>query len=196
MNTLLKTPITNEAITALRAGDEFFLTGTLITGRDEVHAEWIKGFRPPVDLRGMALFHAGPIIRETSDGCQLVVAGPTTSMRMERFEAQFIKDSGIKLIIGKGGMGESTANACRTHKAVHALYTGGCAVLASRQIKSVDGVYLKELGMAEAMWILSVEAFGPLIVDIDASGGDLFSTQREAFKKSAAEQKSQFDFII
>lgn len=196
MKKILHTPISDDAIMSLSSGDEFYITGTLVTGRDEVHAEWIKGFRPPMDLSGMALFHAGPIIRETVEGCELVVAGPTTSMRMERFEAQFIAESGIKLVIGKGGMGDATAIACREHKAVHALYPGGCAVLASRQIKGVEGVFLKELGMAEAMWILHVEEFGPLIVNIDAKGGNLFAARRADINTRTAAQKTGFRFDI
>ena len=76
----------------------------------------------PVDLKGGTIFHAGPIVRQKEDGgYEMVSIGPTTSMRMEKFEKAFIKQTGVKLIVGKGGMGPETQEGCVENKAVHAI---------------------------------------------------------------------------
>ena len=200
--TTLKTinlPVEYEDIRGLRAGDIICLSGTLVTGRDEVHHRVIEeGIAPPVDLKGMAIYHAGPIVKETGDGissyqsqvpnlnsplptphspfssCELVSIGPTSSIRMEKWAAQFIKRTGVKIMIGKGGMGEKTREACKEYGALHCVYPGGCAVLGASQIEKIDGVFWNDLGMAECLWVMTAHRFGPLIVSIDAQGNNLF----------------------
>ena len=104
---ILSTPIRDEDLEGLNVGDVVYLTGHLVTCRDVAHRRLIEqGRELPVDLRGGAIFHAGPIVREKDDGhFEMVSIGPTTSMRMEKFERQFINRTGVKLIVGKGGMG-------------------------------------------------------------------------------------------
>jgi L(+)-tartrate dehydratase beta subunit len=96
-------------------------------------------------------------------------------MRMEEWAADFIKKTGGKIMIGKGGMGAKTAAACRAHGAIHCVYPGGCAVLGASQIETIDGVYWPELGMPECIWVMQARAFGPLIVSIDTQGRNLFA---------------------
>ena len=188
MNTkTLTTPIKDEDIDALSIGDVIYLNGYLVTSRDDVHHRLIKLHKPlPYDLAGKAIFHAGPIMKERQDEkgkYDVISIGPTTSMRMERFEMEFIAETGVKLIIGKGGMGDKTAQGCREYKAIHAVFPGGCAVLAANQVEEVEGVEWPDLGMPEAMWIMRVKNFGPLIVSIDTKGNNLFENNRIIFNE-------------
>ena len=105
---ILTTPIKAEDLADLKIGDVVYLTGTLITARDCAHTRVVKlGREFPFDLKEGAIFHGGPIMTkdETSpSGWRVVAIGPTTSMRMELFEKEFIEKTGVRLIIGKGGM--------------------------------------------------------------------------------------------
>jgi L(+)-tartrate dehydratase beta subunit len=175
MKKIFTTPVADEAIAELRAGDIFYLSGTLATGRDDVHRRVVhEGMQCPFDFRGLAIFHAGPIIRE-GEQYELISVGPTSSIRMEEWAADFIACTGVKIMIGKGGMGSKTAAACREHKALHCVYPGGCAVLGASQTEKVTGVYWRELGMPECLWVMQVREFGPLMVSIDAQGNNLFA---------------------
>jgi len=124
----------------------------------------------------MALFHCGPVARKTGTGWHIVAAGPTTSMRMEPYEKHFLDAFGIKIVIGKGGMGARTQAALKQHGAVYAHYTGGAGALAAKAIEEVKDVFwLEELGMAEAVWLLEVRRFGPLYVTMDSVDGNLYT---------------------
>lgn len=111
----------------------------------------------------------------------MVSIGPTTSMRMEKFEKAFIKETGVKLVIGKGGMGPETAEGCAEYKAVHAVFPGGCAVLAATKVEEIEGAEWQDLGMPETMWINRVKEFGPLIISIDTKGNNLFEENKKRF---------------
>ena len=188
MNKHLTLPIRQEDIQALHVGDVVYLTGTIATGRDDVHRRVVaEGMASPFDLRDGVIFHAGPIVRESPEGSELISVGPTSSIRMEPFEAQFIQKTGVRLIIGKGGMGPATAEACQKYKAVHCVAMGGCAVSAASQVERIEACHWRELGMPECMWILRVRDFGPLVVSIDSHGGDLFAaTRAEAARRREA----------
>jgi tartrate/fumarate subfamily iron-sulfur-dependent hydro-lyase beta chain len=174
----LKTPIPEAEIRKLRAGDVIYVTGTVITARDEAHGKALelheKGERLPVDFKGVGVFHCGPIMRRKGKGWEVVAAGPTTSTRMEIFEDKFIETFHPAVIIGKGGMGDRTSKACQKHGCVYASFTGGAALLGARGIKNVRDVHwLEELGMPECLWSYDTQDFGPLIVTIDTHGGNL-----------------------
>ncbi|MBM3291736.1 fumarate hydratase [Candidatus Bathyarchaeota archaeon] len=176
----LKTPITEPEINELKIGDVFYITGIIITARDEAHKKAIelyeKGQRLPIDFKGLGVFHCGPIMKKTKTEWITVAAGPTTSDRMELFQDQFIEYFRPSVIIGKGGMGERTVNACQKFGCVYGAFTGGAALLAAQRIKKVKSVYwLEELGMPECLWVYEVEKFGPLIVTIDSHGSNLTS---------------------
>ena len=180
----LKTPIRNEDVECLNIGDIVFLDGHLITCRDMGHRRLIDlGMDLPVELDGLAILHAGPIVSKTDDGWNMVSIGPTTSMRMEVHEKEFIKRTGVKLVIGKGGMGPETVEACDAHKAVHAVFPGGCAVLAASEVEEIERVEWLDLGMPEALWVSRVKNFGPLIISIDTKGNNLFEKNKETFNK-------------
>jgi L(+)-tartrate dehydratase beta subunit len=105
---------------------------------------------------------------------------------MEKWAAAFIEKTGIKMMIGKGGMGEGTVEGCRKYAAVHCIYPGGCAVLGAGQIEKIENVFWSELGMAECIWVIKAREFGPLIVSIDAHGNSLFA-ENAAYYESRKE---------
>jgi L(+)-tartrate dehydratase beta subunit len=173
---ILRTPLRDDDIAGLKIGDIVYLSGALVTGRDEVHRRVVReGMQCPVEFKDIAIFHAGPIVRENPPAYELVSVGPTSSIRMEEYAAEFIAQTGVKMMIGKGGMGDKTAAACREHKAVHCVYPGGCAVLGAGQIVKIENVFWRELGMPECLWVMQAREFGPLIVSIDAGGNNLFA---------------------
>ena len=188
---IITTPITDEDITGLRIGDTFYLSGELMTGRDDVHERVVEeGMAFPVDLNAKALFHAGPIIKTKENGSyEIISIGPTTSMRMERFESAFIEKTGVKIIIGKGGMGADTAAACRMHKAICSAAPAGCSLVCAKCVEEVEGASWTELGMPEAVWHLKVKEFGPLIVTIDSEGRNYFEELKSDYKLRSEEQK-------
>jgi L(+)-tartrate dehydratase beta subunit len=198
---ILTTPIKDEDLADLNVGDVVYLTGHIVTCRDVAHRRLIELKRElPVDIRGGAIFHAGPIVRRKGDGkFEMVSIGPTTSMRMEKFEKEFIKETGVKLIVGKGGMGPETEAGCKEFKAVHAIFPGGCAVLAATQVEEIENAEWQDLGMPETLWVNRVKEFGPLIISIDTKGNNLIEQNKARFnaKKGAIVDRisSQVRFI-
>lgn len=190
----LSLPVGEEEILKIEAGDIIYIDGTVVTARDEAHKKALemheRGEELPVDFSKVAVFHCGPIVKKRDGEWEIVAAGPTTSSRMEIFEYDFIKAFGTRIIVGKGGMGEKTARACREFKAIYTAFTGGAAVLASNAIKRVKDVFwLDELGMPECLWVLEVENFGPLTVTIDAHGRNLTEEIKEKARKIAGNIK-------
>ena len=184
MKKILKTPIQNEDIEQLKTGDIVFLDGYLVTCRDMAHRRLIDlNMELPVELNGIAILHAGPIVAKDGEGWKMVSIGPTTSMRMEVHEKEFIRETGVKLIIGKGGMGPNTVEGCAAHKAVHAVFPGGCAVLAASRVEEIERVEWLDLGMPEALWVLRVKDFGPLIISIDTKGNNLFDQNKAVYNE-------------
>jgi fumarate hydratase subunit beta len=170
-------------VRSLSCGDLVTLSGTVHTGRDEMHLRALEYHREgrelPVDLKGGALFHCGPIMVKEEDW-RLIAAGPTTSARMNSMEPEFIEAFRPSVIIGKGGMSLPTAEAMRDHGCVYLAMTGGAAALAARSITEVKGVEWLDLGMPEALWSLEVVDLGPLTVAIDASGTSLYDHVMES----------------
>lgn len=181
----LQTPLTEAEVRKLRAGDLVYLSGKIFTARDQAHRRALelrkRGQSLPLEVEGLAVYHCGPLARRVEGRWELVAAGPTTSTRMNPLEPEFIKEFKVRAVIGKGGMNEATAQAMRKHGCVYLAFTGGCAVLAVRGIKHVSEVHWLDLGMPEALWVLEVKEFGPLVVGIDAHGRSLFhEVQKQA----------------
>lgn len=179
----LALPIDEEAARALRVGDTVYVSGTLFTARDVAHRRLLdavsRGETLPFDAAGSAVYHCGPVARATSSGWQVVSAGPTTSLRMEPFEARFLEAFRPRLVIGKGGMGDQTAAALGRLGAAYLHFPGGAGALAARRVTRVHAVcYLEEWGMPEAVWLLDVDRFGPLLVTMDSVGHDLHRDRR------------------
>ena len=182
---ILTTPIKAEDLQDINVGDIIYLNGYLVTCRDVAHRRLIEEKRPlPVDIDGGAILHAGPIIRSLGDDkYEMISVGPTTSMRMEKIEKEFIKQTGVKLILGKGGMGNGTMEGCRDYKALHCVFPAGCAVLAAECVEEIVDAQWKDLGMPETLWVCKVKEFGPLIVSIDTHGRNIFEENKVEFNK-------------
>lgn len=178
----LNAPLSENVVRSLNAGDMVRLSGRVITARDAAH-KWIVEENPPneisVKLRDGIIFHCGPIVKGEVGSYTIVAAGPTTSMRHEPYEWRLIQDYGIKAIIGKGGMGRKTIDACMQFGCVYFQAIGGAASLIAKSITKVHGVHkLEEFGMPEAMWELEIRDF-PLVVAIDTHEGNIYSRIKE-----------------
>ena len=184
---VLITPISAEDLADIKIGDIVWLDGDLMTCRDVAHRRLVEyGRELPYDIKDKAIFHAGPIVRKiegTEDDYEMVSVGPTTSMRMEKFEYEFTKLTGVRVIVGKGGMASQTQTACRQFGAIHCVFPAGCAVIAAMEVEYVAGHFWEELGMPETLWWCKVKEFGPLIVSIDISGRNLFEENKIAFEQ-------------
>ncbi len=167
----LQTPLTEADVRSLAAGDMVLLSGTVFTGRDEVHKFLYKGGDLPV-LQGGVIYHCGPVVLEEPDGYRVMAAGPTTSIREEPYQAEVVRRFGVKAVIGKGGMGAKTLAACQEHGCVYLHAIGGAAQIYARCVEGVDAVYLKQFGSPEAVWQLRVKDF-PAVVTMDAHGRSL-----------------------
>ena len=183
----LKTPISKTTIGSLKVGDEVSITGVLFTGRDAVHKYLHEGGKLPagVSLDGGILYHCGPVVIKDEQGrWKCVAAGPTTSIREEPYQWQVIRDLGLRGVIGKGGMGEKTLEACKQYGCVYLHAIGGAAQVLAQCIQRVPNVYLMEkFGAPEAIWEFDVVSF-PAVVTMDAHGNSL---HKEVFAASQAE---------
>jgi fumarate hydratase class I len=167
----IATPLEEKTIRSLKVGDVVLVSGRMFTGRDAVHAHLMK-HDPPVDLRGAALYHCGPVVQKVGDGWRVTAAGPTTSIREEPYQADVLRRYGVRAVIGKGGMGAKTLAALQETGAVYLNAVGGAAQFYARTIEAVEGVSLLEFGTPEALWHLRVKDF-PAIVTMDAHGNSL-----------------------
>ena len=192
---VLTTPVKAEDLEEIRAGDVVYLTGTLVTCRDVAHRRLIeKGRQLPVDVNEKAIIHAGPIVRpvgNSEERFEMVSIGPTTSMRMEKFEKEFIRQTGVRVIVGKGGMGDGTVEGCQEFKAIHCVCPAGCAVVAAACVEEMEDAHWKELGMPETLWKCRVKEFGPLIVSIDTYGNNLFEQNKKIFNERKNRETEQ-----
>lgn len=183
----LTTPISDGKIRSLKVGDEVAITGTLFTGRDSVHKYLHEGGKlpPGVNLKDGILYHCGPVvIKDEQENWKCVAAGPTTSIREEPYQWQVIRDFALRGVIGKGGMGDKTLQACKEHGCVYFHAIGGAAQVLAQCIKRVRNVHMMEqFGAPEAIWEFEVEDF-PAVVTMDSHGGSL---HREIFAASQAE---------
>ena len=198
---VLITPVSTEDLKDIKVGDIVYLDGSMTTCRDVAHRRLVEeGRELPVDVRNNAIFHAGPIIRPLeNDKFEMVSVGPTTSMRMEKFEYEFVKETGVKVIIGKGGMKENTERACKEFGAIHCVFPAGNAVVAATEVEEIVRAEWRDLGMPETLWNCRVKEFGPLIVSIDTEGNNMFEKNKVTFneRKDAVYEKisKQVGFI-
>ncbi|NDD62719.1 MAG: fumarate hydratase [Acidobacteria bacterium] len=167
---VLRAPLTEEQVRGLSVGDVVLVSGEIYTGRDAVHAHLMKN-DPPVDLTGSILYHCGPVVLK-DDKYRIKAAGPTTSIREEPYQGEIIKRYGVRVVIGKGGMGAKTLAAMKEFGAVYLNGIGGAAQYYAKCIDEVLGVHLLDFGIPEAMWHLRVTDF-PAIVTMDAHGNSL-----------------------
>ncbi|MDD4873153.1 MAG: FumA C-terminus/TtdB family hydratase beta subunit [Kiritimatiellae bacterium] len=180
----LEYPFTLAKIRDLNVGQRVTISGRLFTGRDRFHKYLFDGGKCPVDLKDGAIYHAGPVAIRREGVWVIRVAGPTTSMREEPYMSRIIEQHRVRVIIGKGGMGEMTRKACVKYGCVYLQAIGGAAGLLAESIKEVHGVHLlAEFGAAEALWDLTVKGFSA-VVTIDASGKSLHRRIERSSKKA------------
>jgi fumarate hydratase class I len=188
----LNTPISEADVRKLKAGDVVLINGTVFTGRDEVHKYLFKGGQLDAIKNGV-IYHCGPVVLETpplekggQGGYRVVAAGPTTSIREEPYQADVIAKFGVKAVIGKGGMGAKTSQACKEHGCVYLHAIGGAAQIYAACVQDVPRVYLKEkFGSPEAVWEMVVKDF-PAVVTMDAHGRSLHAEVADVSKQQLA----------
>jgi fumarate hydratase class I len=172
----LELPTDERTIRSLHVGDEVSIHGVIVTARDAAHKLMVEREPPELEelLAGRLIYHCGPVVRETSPGDWSVVsAGPTTSIREEPYQGKVLARYGVRGVIGKGGMGPQTLEACRSLGAVYLHAVGGAAVFLASSIRRVVEVrMLEELGVPEAFWVLEVDGF-PAVVTMDSHGRSL-----------------------
>lgn len=181
-------PTDEKTIRELKVGDEVLLSGTIVTARDAAHKYMVN--RKPADLKPLlknsVIYHCGPIVKKTGNTWHMVCAGPTTSIREEPYEADIIRIYKVRGIIGKGGMGPKTLEACRKYGAVYLHATGGCAAELAATMTEVLEVRKLEFGTPEAFWVIDVKDF-PCTVTMDSHGNSLHdvveSESRKALQK-------------
>ena len=181
-STNLSPPLSPRDVKKLRVGELVKINGQIVTARDRAYVRALEllraGKRLPLDLRGAVIYHCGPIVRKTPRSWQILSAGPTTSARLDRMQAEFARRTGVRALIGKGGIGEEVAAELARLSCVYLAFTGGAAVLAAQAIEKVEKVLWQDLGAAEALWVLQVRDFGPLVVAIDTKGNNLYLHQK------------------
>jgi L(+)-tartrate dehydratase beta subunit len=176
---VLDMPITDAQVRALKVGDTVTLEKTLFGIRDAtLIAMFDRGRSTRFDLKGHAVIHTAPNVRKVdprpanSSGYEPLCIGTTTSMRMERFTRQLMEREGVKIIIGKGGMGQATLDAFRDLGGAYLAVVGGAAALQTTWIEAIEDVDFEELN-PECLWKFRIKGFGPLLVTMDSHGGSL-----------------------
>ncbi|MEA1904319.1 MAG: FumA C-terminus/TtdB family hydratase beta subunit [Candidatus Hadarchaeota archaeon] len=176
--TTLKPPLSEREVKKLRAGEFVKLTGKIVTARDRAYARMLKLLRSrkrlPVDLRDGVIYHCGPLVKRTPKGWKVISAGPTTSARLDEIQAEFVRRTGVRALVGKGGISEKVARKIGGLGCVYLAFPGGAGALAAQAIRSVERVLWRDLGPAEALWTLQVRDFGPLTVAVDTHGRSLY----------------------
>ena len=175
---------TPEALAELSIGDIVYLDGTVYTAREGIYKRVLEdGIAMPLDLpaKSAANFHCSPAATQHDDGSfDLGAVTATASFRFSKWIGPWLAASGAKLIIGKGGMSsQDYRDHFVPHGAIYLTTVGyGTGALLGRGVKQVRDLHWKEeLGLAQAMWVLDVEKFGPFIVESDLEGNSLFERE-------------------
>ena len=169
----ISTPLTDDVVKTLKAGDNVLISGVIYTARDAAHKRLValieKGEELPMDIRGQVIYYVGPC--PAKPGIAIGSAGPTTSGRMDPY-APILMENGLKGMIGKGRRSDSVRSAMVKWNAVYFAAIGGAGALLSKCVKAAELVAYEDLG-PEAIRRLTVEDF-PVVVVNDAHGNDLY----------------------
>ncbi|MBI4301001.1 MAG: Fe-S-containing hydro-lyase [Chloroflexi bacterium] len=186
MRTPLKitTPLTNEVVTSLQAGDQVTITGVIYTARDAAHKRMVEALERveelPFDIRGQIIYYVGP--SPAQPGQVIGSAGPTTSGRMDVYTPLLLAQ-GLRGMIGKGQRSSAVKEALKEYKAVYLAAIGGAGALIAKAIKKADLVAYPELG-PEAILRLEVKDFPATVIN-DCHGGDLYQEGKVRYSKTA-----------
>jgi len=186
-------PVDEATVRAWRVGDSITLNGTLYGIRDRTQIEMFDRKRPTrFDMKGHAVIHTAPNVRKVAKsaafpaGYEPICVGTTTSSRMERFTRPLMKEYGVRIVIGKGGLQEDSAAAFREMGGVYLAIIGGAAALETTWIEAIEDVDLDDVN-PESLWKFRVKGFGPLLVGMDSHGGNLYTeVANEAQSRRAA----------
>ena len=182
-----RTPLSNEEVRKLRVNDTVTLNGTLFGIRDATQIHMFdRGRKTRFDLRGHAVIHTAPNVRKTAAGYEPICVGTTTSDRMERFTRPLMQQYGVRLVIGKGGLRESSSTAFKELGGAYLAIIGGTAALETTWIEAIEDVDLDDLN-PESLWKFRVNGFGPLLVAMDSHGESLYSRVKAAAQHKRAE---------
>ncbi|MFO7822070.1 MAG: FumA C-terminus/TtdB family hydratase beta subunit [Lentisphaeria bacterium] len=177
-------PATKSDMKQLHVGDFVLLSGQLFTARDAVHKYLADGGNPPCKLQHAVIYHCGPVVVHSKNSVSITAAGPTTSIREEPYMADLIQRFGLRGIIGKGGMGQKTLEACARNDCVYLHAVGGAAQVLAERITNVENVFMEEqFGSPEALWELRVERL-PVIVTMDSYGQSLHADTAARSKRA------------
>jgi L(+)-tartrate dehydratase beta subunit len=187
------TPVSEDAVRKLRVNDTVTLGGTLFGIRDATQIHMFdRGRKTRFDLVGHAVIHTAPNVRkvapsaENPAGYAPLCIGTTTSDRMERFTRPLMREYGVRIIIGKGGLREDSSNSFREMGGVYLAIIGGTAALETTWIEAIEDVDLDDLN-PESLWKFRVRGFGPLIVAMDSRGESLYAKVKDAAQQRRAE---------
>ena len=182
MSKRVNTPLTDEAVKDLKAGDRVLLNGIIYTGRDAAHKRLVEmidnGEKLPMELRDQTIYYVGPC--PAKPGQAIGSAGPTTSGRMDAYTPKLM-DHGLRGMIGKGLRNQAVVDSIIKHTGVYFAAIGGAGALLAETIKEAEVIAFPDLG-AEAIYKLKVEDF-PVTVIIDSQGNDLYKIGKEQYKK-------------
>ena len=174
-------PITEAQARALKVGDTVTLNGPLFGIRDATQIHMFdRGRKSRFDLRGHAVLHTAPNVKkvpksnEYPAGYASICIGTTTSARMERFTRPLMQEYGVRMIIGKGGLGEGSLKAFQDLGGVYLAVIGGAAALETTWVEAIEEVDLEDL-IPECLWRFAVKGFGPLFVTMDSHGGSSYA---------------------
>ena len=185
MQKQITSPIDEQTVESLHAGDQVLISGVMYVGRDAAHKRLVetldKGDKLPFDVKGQTIYYMGP--SPTKPGHVIGSAGPTTSGRMDAYTPRMLQ-AGLKAMIGKGLRSPDVKEAIKKHKAVYFAATGGAAALIARSITKSETIAYEELG-PEAVLRLEVKDF-PAVVINDCHGGDLYQEGKAKYAKTAA----------
>ena len=186
-------PCTEEQIRELKAGDTVILEDWLYGIRDATQIHMFdKGRTTRFDLNGHAVIHTAPNVKKVPKsnfcpaGYESVCIGTTTSQRMERFTRPLMAQYGVRMVIGKGGLGEDSRAAFKEFGGVYLAIIGGTAALETTWIERITDVDLEDLN-PECLWEFKINHFGPLLVAMDAHGGSLY----DGVKKTAEDRRAE-----
>ena len=189
----LAMPVSVEVIRALRVNDTVTLAGTLFGIRDATQIHMFdRGRKTRFDLAGHAVIHTAPNVRKVEPsaahpaGYAPICIGTTTSDRMERFTRPLMREYGVRIIIGKGGLRADSLAAFSELGGVYLAIIGGTAALETTWIEAIEDVDLDDLN-PESLWKFRVNGFGPLLVAMDSHGHSLYSNVRDAAQQRRAE---------
>ena len=186
-------PVGEAQVRALAVNDTVTLKGTLFGIRDATQIHMFdRGRKTRFDLHGHAVIHTAPNVKRVDKsaahpaGYAPLCIGTTTSDRMERFTRPLMQQYGVRLIIGKGGLRESSQQAFAELGGAYLAIIGGTAALETTWVEAIEDVDMDDLN-PESLWKFRVRGFGPLLVAMDAHGGSLYSRVREASRGRRAE---------